>query len=71
MLRLVVHNEVINEPKGTNMISSYSEASYFDGYAFQHIAAWQEEQRLKRARKEAAKAFDRRRNGRFMYRLTR
>ncbi len=68
MLRLVVHNEVINEPKGKNMISSYSEASYFDGYAFQHIAAWQEEQRLKNARRNAAKAFDRRRNGRALFR---
>lgn len=29
----------------------YSEASYFDGYAFAHIAAWEEHNRLSRARK--------------------
>lgn len=29
----------------------YSEASYFDGYAFAHIAAWDEHNRLSRARK--------------------
>lgn len=26
----------------------YAEASYFDGYAFAHIAAYNEQQRLKR-----------------------
>lgn len=34
---------------------NYAEASYFDGYAFQHIAEWQEQQRLHRIRVEAAK----------------
>lgn len=29
----------------------YSEASYFDGYHFAHIAAWEDEQRISRARK--------------------
>ena len=40
--------------------TSYSEASYFDGYHFQHIAAWLEEKRIKRLRTEAIKALDRR-----------
>lgn len=43
----------------------YAEASYFDGYAFQHIAAYLENRRLKRLRREAARAHDRRRNGRW------
>lgn len=38
----------------------YSEASYFDGYAFQHIAAWEEHKRLTRIRTTAIKAMDRR-----------
>lgn len=29
----------------------YSEASYFDGYHFAHIAAWEEAKRISRARK--------------------
>lgn len=29
---------------------SYSEAAYFDGYHFQHIADWQEAKRLARIR---------------------
>lgn len=41
-------------------ISSYSEASYFDGYAFQHIAAWQEANRLARIRVDCFRALDRR-----------
>jgi len=32
---------------------SYSESSYFDGYHFQHIAAYQERQRLVRIRQKA------------------
>lgn len=43
-------------PVGQN----YAEWSYFDGYAFQHIAAWQEAKRLKRIRATAIKALDRR-----------
>lgn len=39
---------------------SYSEASYFDGYAFQHIAAYEESKRLARIRTQAIKALDRR-----------
>lgn len=31
---------------------SYSEASYFDGYAFQHIADWQDAKRLARIAKQ-------------------
>lgn len=30
----------------------YAEASYFDGYHFQHIAAWEEQKRLKRIEKQ-------------------
>lgn len=37
----------------------YAEASYFDGYHFQHIAAYHEAQRLLRIRKDAAKAAER------------
>jgi hypothetical protein len=33
----------------------YSEASYFDGYHFQHIVAWEEHNRLKRIRAKFAK----------------
>jgi hypothetical protein len=39
---------------------SYSEASYFEGYAFQHIAAYEEAKRLARIRTQAIKALDRR-----------
>lgn len=38
----------------------YSEASYFDGYHFSHIAARDEHLRLVRKRTEAIKALDRR-----------
>lgn len=37
----------------------YAEASYFDGYAFQHIAAWQENRRLRRAISYYAREFAR------------
>lgn len=47
-------------PVGQN----YAEASYFDGYAFQHIAAWQEMRRLQRLRRDACRMIERRRNGR-------
>lgn len=30
----------------------YSEASYFDGYHFKHIADWQEKKRLERIKKK-------------------
>jgi hypothetical protein len=30
----------------------YAELSYFDGYHFQHLADWQEVQRLKRIQRE-------------------
>lgn len=43
---------------------SYSEASYFDGYAFQHIAAYEEAKRIARIRTQAIKAMDRRTNRR-------
>lgn len=38
----------------------YAEASYFDGYAFQHIAAWRDQQRIERKRIEVLRALDRR-----------
>lgn len=38
----------------------YAEASYFDGYAFQHIAAYYDHLRLKRLRRDASKAVARR-----------
>lgn len=34
-----------------NAIASYSEAAFFDGYHFAHIAAYQEELRLRGIRK--------------------
>lgn len=40
---------------------SYSEASYFDGYAFQHIAAWQDAKRLARIARNARDAIQRER----------
>lgn len=43
---------------------SYSEATYFDGYAFAHIAAWQEAARLARIDRTAKAAIDRRKGGR-------
>lgn len=43
----------------------YAELSYFDGYHFQHIAAWQEQQRLARIRGRMTRIYpDRRRNSR-------
>lgn len=39
----------------------YAELSYFDGYHFQHIAAFDEHKRLQRIRYEARKLFERRR----------
>lgn len=37
----------------------YAEASYFDGYHFQHIAAYEEEKRLERIRKDSRKMVER------------
>jgi len=72
MLRLIVDNSPIEQPKGLPMLNtSYSEASYFDGFAFAHIAAFEEERRLRRIRKEATKAIqqnERRKNGRALFR---
>lgn len=53
---LIVHNFKPAGPVGQN----YAEWSYFDGYAFAHIAAWQDANRLKRIRTEAIKMLDRR-----------
>lgn len=55
-----VHNFVPAAPVGAN----YAEWSYFEGYHFQHIAAWQENLRLKRIRNEARRLIDRRRSPR-------
>ena len=38
----------------------YAELSYFDRFAFSHIAAWEERQRLERKRIYAIKMLDRR-----------
>lgn len=38
----------------------YSEASYFDGYHFQHIAAYLDNQRIKRLDKQARECVNRR-----------
>lgn len=43
----------LNLPK---LHTSYSEASYFDGYHFQHIAAFEEEARLERIKADCKKA---------------
>lgn len=45
-------------------VASYSEAAYFDGYAFAHIAAWEEEKRLRRIRRQCAQAVERERRAR-------
>jgi hypothetical protein len=43
----------------------YAELSYFEGYHFQHIAAWQEGQRLARIRSQTGRILrERRRNSR-------
>lgn len=42
----------------------YAEAAYFDGYAFQHIAAWEEHKRLTRIRHQNRMAVERRRRAR-------
>lgn len=47
-------------PVGQN----YAEASYFDGYHYQHIAAWQEMRRLQGIRRRAGAMIERRRNPR-------
>lgn len=51
----------------------YAEASYFDGYHFQHIAAYHEEQRIKRRGKQVESILrgqrERRLNGRSQLRL--
>lgn len=53
----------------TLLHTSYSEASYFEGYAFQHIAAREEHLRMKRIEADNRKAyaqFERRRNSRLL-----
>lgn len=45
----------------------YSEASYFDGYHFAHIAAYEDDQRIKRinaANAKAVRSIERRRGSR-------
>lgn len=42
----------------------YKESSYFDGYHFAHIAAYEEAKRLARIRAQAMRALDRRANRR-------
>lgn len=38
----------------------YSELAYFEGFAFAHIAAWEERQRIARKAEEARRRFMRR-----------
>ena len=38
----------------------YSELAYFDGFAFAHIAEWEERQRLRRKYEAARQRFERR-----------
>lgn len=38
----------------------YSEMAYFDGYAFAHIAEWEEQERLARKARAARERFMRR-----------
>lgn len=52
-LRLVKSNATVMLPV---LNSSYSEASYFDGYHFQHIAAFEEEARLQRIKDQCKNA---------------
>lgn len=56
--------EELNLPK---LHTSYSEASYFDGYHFQHIAAFLEEERLQRIKDQCKNAITK--NYLFGYRL--
>lgn len=42
----------------------YGEASYFEGYHFAHIAAYEEEQRLRFLRRRATQAIERERRAR-------
>lgn len=42
----------------------YAELAYFEGYAFQHIAAFEEHKRIERIRNTARKLIDRRRSAR-------
>lgn len=51
-------------PVGQN----YAEASFFDGYHFQHIAAWQEHLRLQRIERNARRSFERRKGSRGIHR---
>lgn len=39
--------------------TSYSEASYFDGYAFQHIADYLEHERLARIKRDNERRLER------------
>lgn len=53
--------------------SGYAEAAYFGGFAFQHIAAWEESKRLARIATQSRNAAalrlrgERRHNGRALY----
>lgn len=52
-MQLVIDNTA---PALRPLPCSYSEASYFEGYHFQHIAAYEEQQRLARIHKSAQQA---------------
>lgn len=45
------------------LVSDYAEASYFDGYHFQHIADWEQAKRTKRLNDRAYRIVRERRYG--------
>lgn len=66
-MQLVIDNTA---PALRPLHCSYSEAAYFEGYHFQHIADFQEQQRLRRIRKAAQSAVqqaERRKGGRALF----
>jgi hypothetical protein len=42
-------------------IASYSEASYFDGYAFHHIGVYEDHKRIERQRRSSLQLLERER----------
>lgn len=57
IINLVVYN--LNAHNHKPLHCSYSEASYFDGYHYQHIAAFEEHKRLKAIERRNRVAYER------------
>ncbi len=57
IINLVVYN--LNAHNHKPLHCSYSEASYFDGYYYQHIAAYEEHKRLKEIDRRNRVAYER------------